>query len=186
MTERATTLLLTAALFAASCFVPAPADAASGRIFYGFGWRQSLAADSGGMDFRIGAGVSLGPLGIDYVAEHTTDATFKAANRTYGRGTNWLAFSVSVPLAARLSLSFGGGPGVGWIKPPGKADAPARQMSAGVHEFVRLNIWGGGDDVGLVWSIRVEPQHLWQDAVLPGVDHGISVWMSMGFSFADH
>jgi hypothetical protein len=135
----------------------------------------------------VGLGAGVGPFGIDYVAEHTTDASFKAVNRTYGRGTNWLALSVRVPLGERMSLAFGGGPGLGWVKLPGKASAPARELSAGIHEFVRLDIWGGANsDVGLVTSIRIEPQHLWQDAVIPGVDHGIAVWVSMGLAFADH
>jgi hypothetical protein len=185
-TER-TRILLVGSLLVAAWLVPAAARAAQGHVFYGVGWRQSVAADAGGIDFRVGLGVSLGPLGIDYVAEHTTDATFKPVDRTYGRSTNWLALSVGIPLTSRLSLAFGGGPGLGWIKLPGQADAPARQMSAGVHEFVRLDIWGSdNDNVGLLWSIRVEPQHLWQDAVIPGVDHGVAVWMSMGLAFADH
>ena len=185
ITERTPLALLFAAVLGLACQLPAAAEAASGQIYYGFGWRQSVAADSGGLDFRLGVGANLGPLGIDYVAEHTTDATFKAANRTYGRGTNWLAFSVRIPLGPRLALAFGGGPGIGWIKLPGKADAPAREMSAGIHEFFRLDILGGDNsDVGVLVSLRIEPQHLWQDAVLPGVDHGIAVWMSMGFRFA--
>ncbi len=183
--ERTTAVLLACALLATASLVPAAAQAAHGQVFYGLGWRQSVAADAGGLDFRLGAGVALGPLGIDYVAEHTTDSSFKAVNRTYSRGTNWVAFSVRIPLAGRVSLAVGGGPGLGWIKLPGKADAPAREMSAGVHEFVRLDIWGeGGDDVGIVGSIRIEPQHLWQDAVLPGIDHGVAVWVSMGIAFA--
>jgi hypothetical protein len=189
MTERIRTLLLASALLGAASLLPADAQAQAvrGQIFYGFGWRQSLAADAGGLSFRVGAGAAVGPFGIDYVAEHTTDASFKTVNRTYGRGTNWLALSVRLPLGERISLAFGGGPGLGWIKLPGKASAPAREMSAGIHEFVRLDIWGGDSgDVGLVTSIRVEPQHLWQDAVIPGVDHGIAVWVSMGLAFADH
>lgn len=183
--ERTRLVLLAAALLATSSLIPAPAQAVSGQIYYGMGWRQSVAADSGGLDLRIGVGANLGPLGIDYVAEHTTDATFKAANRTYGRGTNWLAFSVRIPIGPRVGLAFGGGPGIGWIKLPGKADAPAREMSAGIHEFFRLDIYGGDrSDVGVLVSFRVEPQHLWQDAILPGVDHGIAVWMSVGFAFA--
>ena len=186
MTERTVTALFVTALLGAASLLPMRAGAASGQIYYGFGWRQSVAADSGGLDVRLGVGANLGPLGIDYVAEHTTDSTFKAANRTYARGTNWLAFSVRIPLGPRLGMAFGGGPGLGWIKLPGKADAPAREMSAGIHEFFRLDILGGDrSDVGVLVSIRIEPQHLWQDAVLPGVDHGIAVWMSMGFHFAD-
>lgn len=183
--DRFTHVLVVTMLLGAACLLPAGAQAVSGQIYYGFGWRQSVAADSGGLDFRIGVGANLGPLGIDYVAEHTTDASFKLENRTYSRGTNWLAFSVRIPIGPRVGLAFGGGPGVGWIKPPGKADAPARSMSAGIHEFFRLDIYGGDrSDVGVLVSFRVEPQHLWQDAILPGVDHGIAVWMSVGFAFA--
>ena len=84
----------------------------SGKLFYGIGYRHSLTQDLGGLDFRVGAGVGLGPLGMTLSSSHTTDHTFSAADRVAGRITNWLSLSVSIPLPGPLSLAFGGGPGL--------------------------------------------------------------------------
>ena len=176
-----------AAVVTVACSLPLSAAAqARGHMFYGMGWRQSISSDSGGMDFRIGLGAQLGPMGIEYQGEHSTDSTFKAADRTYSRITNWISLSAQIPLTNRFAIAFGAGPGLGWIKPPGKASGPSRSVSSGIHEFVRLDILAvEASDGGLMVSLRVEPQHLWQAAVLPGVDHGISAWFSFAVLIGD-
>lgn len=153
-----------------------------GRIFLGSGYRHSVTHSLGGLDLRIGLGVGVGPLGIQITSEHATDHSFKAADRTAGRGTNWLGLSVSLPLPGPASLSLGAGPGLGWIKTPGTPTEPNKTTVYGVHEFIRLNIY---TDEVLYLTFQFEPQHQWQDAVLPGVDHSICVWMALGLAIGD-
>jgi len=156
---------------------------ANGRLFLGTGIRQSVTHDHGGLDLRIGAGIGIGPLSMELVSANCVDHTFQSEERMAARTTNWLSLAIRIPLTGPLALGIGAGPGLGWIKEAGAATAPNRIPVIGIHEFVRLDL-GGIRSAPFFVSLRIEPHHLWQDHLFPGVDHGIAVWFALGAGFS--
>ena len=187
MSERVTRLGLVLAVLTGLATLPAAARAEAlihGRLFAGTGFRQSITHDHGGLDLRIGGAIGVGPLTMELISANCVDHTFAADDRVAARMTNWLSLGIRIPLSGPLALGVGGGPGLGWIKPAGAPTEPNRSPVVGVHEFVRLDL-GGIRSAPFFVSLRIEPHHLWQDALLPGVDHGIAVWLAIGAGFSD-
>ena len=150
-----------------------------GHFFLGTGYRHSLTHSAGGMDFRLGLGAGLGRFWLMYEGEYSADH-FKKEDRLAARANNWLDLGAELPLVGPLALAVGVGPGLGWIKPPGKREEPSRHPSAGLHETVQLRLYVPGEP--LMVSLRLEPQHLWQDQVLAGPDHALAVSLTLGMA----
>lgn len=166
----------------------APAQAAEGQLLFDVGWRQSVDLNAGGLSFGAGLGLWLGPIGFEYQGTFANDHTFKAAeSRIAGRNTNWLDLKAGLPVGEVVRLWLGVGGGLGWIKHPGKAErAYTRDLSAGFHERLGVDLRAGDDDAGLVMGLTLEGQHLWQDAVdLPRLEHAVVVHLRMGLFFAE-
>jgi hypothetical protein len=55
-------------------------------------------------------------------------------------------------------------------------------MSAGLHEYLRLDLLLG-DDVQLRYGLRVGAWHLWQGELVDGPEHALDVGLMVGFGF---
>lgn len=147
-----------------------------------FGLRHSFGIGAPGYDFRVGMGAGVGAgvglraalFGAELELGWTSDKTWATKElRTAARSHAWLSLQVTLRPAERVSLTFGGGPGLGWIKSPPVSEPIVRYPSQGLHEYVQLGFFLG-QPMGLFQlGIRFEPQQLWQSHVIDGVDHAL-------------
>ncbi len=182
--DRLCSLALGAALVAV--LVPAPASGADGwgegYFFAGTGFRASGTIEQAGLSFNVGGGVFAGPFGLEIEGRWSADQTFKEADeRVAARSTNYLTFQLGIPATESVRIVVFGGPGLGWIKPGGQIGG--RTVSAGVHEGVRIELARRRDEVFAGVGIKLEANHLWQDAVIDGVDHAFALHLQFLFGF---
>ncbi|HMV66343.1 MAG TPA: hypothetical protein PKA64_05800 [Myxococcota bacterium] len=148
----------------------------------GTGYRHSFGLDAGGLSIAGYLGVQTGWFGVEYESQWSNDHTLKPPeDRLAARNTNWLNILIAPIHAQRMRLMLDVGPGLGWIRPPGKVAAPSRSMSWGLHEHLRLDFRLGDDDVSAFVGFRVGAMHLWQDTLAPPVEHGFDAMILIGF-----
>ena len=172
-------ILTICALLVIICLAPTKSYAgdipANAWGFLGAGYKHTITHNEGGLDLRVGLGVGIGPMGLEFETGSNTDNSFASVDsgkRLALRTQNWLNVRVRIPIGP-VGLAFGFGGGLGWIKPPGKAEeVGGRHPSQGIHEYVAFDL---PISEAMSIAIRVEPQHLWQKEVLPGVDHNIVI-----------
>lgn len=146
----------------------------------GVGYRHSFGLDAGGLSLAGYLGFEFRWFGLEYETQWSNDHTLKVDERVAGRNTNWLNVLFVPVQREHLRLMLDVGPGLGWIKPPGKVSAPSREMSWGVHEHVRLDFGLGGDELGVFVGIRLGAMHLWQESIAPSPEHGFDAMFIIG------
>jgi hypothetical protein len=147
------------------------------------GYRHSLGLDAGGLSLGAHLGVTFGRFGLEYGSIWSNDHTFKPVEeRRVARNTNFFDLMVAPVSGEHVQLWIGVGPGLGWVRPPGKPVGPSRVMSAGLHEYLRLDLLLG-DDVQLRYGLRVGAWHLWQGELVDGPEHALDVGLMVGFGF---
>lgn len=175
-------LALAGALLASSPAHAVPSEA-YGSVSTGY--RHSFDLDAGGLSVGAGLGGWVGGFGMEYEAVWSNDRTFSdVEERTAGRSTNWLGLMGRVRLSDQVELVLHGAGGLGWIKPAGPvAESIGRQLSWGVREQLRVRIALPQDDDGLLvaLSVRVGAEHLWQDAVVGDLEHGLTAGVALTF-----
>ncbi len=138
-----------------------------------------------GLDLRLGLGGHVGAVGLELETGWTADHPFhRVERRAAARHTTWLDLQLRIPLGP-IWISVGGGPGLGWIKEPDPSPTD-KLPSHGFHEYIQITAMPFIDEGFLGFGVRIEPQHLWQDGVLPGVEHSLSVrWVMWVGGFMD-
>ena len=146
-----------------------------GYFFGAVGMRHSFVAPGTGAQLGGGGGVMIGPFGLELEGSWTGDGA-TPADRVAARSIGFLNLRLALPLGRMVLLSFYGGPGIGWIKPPGLAEeVGGRRPSGGLHEGVRAEVILRRAETVIGIGLRVHASHLWQPDVVGSPDHAIGV-----------
>ena len=184
MGSRATGLALLALLLGLA--LPARADVRLGpqppeiKTVYGYffgavGVRHSFGAPGTGAQLGGGGGIMLGPFGLELEGSWTGDGP-SPADRVAARSASFLNLRLAFPIGRVVLLSVFGGPGLGWVKPPGLAEeVGGRRPSGGLHEGVRAEVILRRAETINGIGLRVQASHLWQRDVVSSPDHAIGV-----------
>jgi hypothetical protein len=170
-------LLLAAPARADVRFGPAPPEIKTvyGYFFGAVGVRHSFGAPGTGAHLGGGGGVMLGPFGLELEGSWTADGA-SADDRVAVRSASFLNLRLAVPLGRIALLSVFGGPGLGWVKPPGLAqDVGGRRPSGGLHEGLRVEFILRRAETIIGIGMRAQVSHLWQQDVVTSPDHAFSV-----------
>lgn len=157
------------------------------RTVYGYffgvvGVRHSFGARATGAQLGGGGGIMLGPFGLELEGSWTGDGP-APADRVAARSASFLNLRFAVPLGKMVLLSVFGGPGLGWVKPPGLAEeVGGRRPSGGLHEGLRVEVILRRAETIIGIGLRVQASHLWQRDVVSSPDHafGVQALVSVG------
>jgi hypothetical protein len=141
--------------------------------FYGtVGLRYSSGTERAGAALSLGAGIQLGPFGLELEGGWSGDGA-APKDRVAARSLNRLNLWVGFPLGKIGLIGPYFGPGLGWVKPPGNAeDVGGRIPSTGFGEGVRLEfVTTVRKETIIGFGVRIGATHLWQSSVVPSPDH---------------
>ena len=156
---------------------PAPPEIKTvyGYFFGVLGVRHSFGLPATGAHLGGGGGIMLGPFGLELEGSWTGDGP-TPDDRVAARSASFLNLRFAIPLGRIALLSVFGGPGLGWVKPPGLAEeVGGRRASGGLHEGLRVEFILRRAETVIGIGVRAQVSHLWQQDVVVSPDHALSV-----------
>lgn len=146
-----------------------------GYFFGVVGVRHSFGARATGAHLGGGGGIMVGPFGLELEGSWTGDGA-SPADRVAARSASFLNLRFALPIGKAVLLSVFGGPGLGWVKPPGLAEeVGGRRPSGGLHEGLRVEFILRKGEAVIGIGLRAQVSHLWQRDVVASPDHALSV-----------